>query len=138
MADWLGATAKALTFFGGVTQLIVPDNPKAMITYANRYEPRAHETVQDFARHYGTSILPARPRRPQDKAVVESSVQVVLRWIVMRLRHQQFDCVDDVNEAIAPLLQRLNNKPFQKLPGCRSSAFAAIDATALQALPAQP
>jgi transposase len=138
MADWLGATAKALTFFGGVTQLIVPDNPKAMIAHANRYEPRANETVQDFARHYGTSILPARPRRPQDKAVVESSVQVVLRWIVMRLRNQQFDSVDDVNEAIAPLLERLNNKPFQKLPGSRASAFAAIDAPALQALPAQP
>ena len=123
MADWLGATAHALTFFGGVTQLIVPDNPKAMIANADRYEPRANETVQDFARHYGTSVLPARPRRPQDKAVVESSVQVVLRWILMRLRHQQFDSVDDVNEAIAPLLERLNNK---------------LDAPALQALPAQP
>jgi len=138
MADWLGATAKALTYFGGVPQLIVPDNPKAMIAHANRYEPRANETVQDFARHYGTSILPARPRRPQDKAVVESSVQVVLRWIVMRLRRQQFDSVDDVNEAIAPLLERLNNKPFQKLPGSRASAFVAVDAPALQALPAQP
>ena len=138
MADWLGATARALTFFGGVTQLIVPDNPKAMIADANRYEPRANETVQDFARHYGTSVLPARPRRPQDKAVVESSVQVVLRWILMRLRHQQFDSVDDVNEAISPLLERLNNKLFQKLPGSRASAFAEIDAPALQALPAQP
>jgi transposase len=138
MADWLGATAKALTFFGGVTQLIVPDNPKAMIADANRYEPRANETVQDFARHYGTSILPARPRHPQDKAVVESSVQVVLRWILMRLRHQQFDSVDDVNDAIAPLLERLNNKLFQKLPGSRASAFAEIDAPALQALPTQP
>ena len=138
MADWLGSTARALTFFGGVTQLIVPDNPKAMIADANRYEPRANETVQDFARHYGTSVLPARPRRPQDKAVVESSVQVVLRWILMRLRHQQFDSVDDVNEAIAPLLERLNNKLFQKLPGSRASAFADIDAPALQALPVQP
>ncbi len=138
MADWLGATARAMTFFGGVTQLIVPDNPKAMIADANRYAPRANETVQDFARHYGTSVLPARPRRPQDKAIVESSVQVVLRWILMRLRNQQFDGVDDVNEAIAPLLERLNNKLFQKLPGSRASAFAQIDAPALQALPAQP
>jgi transposase len=116
----------------------VPDNPKAMIADANRYAPRANETVQDFARHYGTSVLPARPRRPQDKAIVESSVQVVLRWILMRLRNQQFDGVDDVNEAIAPLLERLNNKLFQKLPGSRASAFAQIDAPALQALPAQP
>ena len=61
MADWLESTARALTFYGGVTQLIVPDNPKAMIADANRYEPRSNDTVLDFARHYGTSILPARP-----------------------------------------------------------------------------
>lgn len=57
MADWLGATAKALDFFGGVPQLIVPDNPKAMISQADRYEPQMSATVQDFARHYGCSIL---------------------------------------------------------------------------------
>lgn len=138
MADWLGSTARALSYFGGVPQLIVPDNPRALIANPNRYEPRANETVQDFARHYGTSFLPARPRHPQDKAVVESSVQVVLRWILMRLRHQQFDSVDDVNEAIAPLLEQLNHKPFQKLPGSRASAFDQIDAPTLLALPAQP
>ncbi len=67
MVDWLESTACALAFFGGVPQLIVPDNPKAMIADANRYEPRSNDTVLDFARHYGTSILPARPRHPQDK-----------------------------------------------------------------------
>lgn len=67
MADWLGSTAQALTFFGGAPQLIVPDNPRALIANPNRYEPRANETVEDFARHYGTSVLPARPYHPQDK-----------------------------------------------------------------------
>ena len=86
-ADWLDSTARALTFYGGVTQLIVPDNPKAMIADANRYEPRSNDTVLDFARHYGTSILPARPYHPQDKAKVESAVQIVERWIMARLRH---------------------------------------------------
>jgi transposase len=138
MADWLMGCAKALGFFGGVPQLIVPDNPKAMIANPNRYEPRANETVEDFARHYGTSVLPARPRHPQDKAKVESAVQVVERWILMRLRHQRFACVDDVNEAIEPLLGQLNAKPFQKLPGSRLSVFTAMDAAALQPLPLQP
>ena len=137
MADWLGATAQALRFYGGVVELIVPDNPKAMIANPDRYEPRANDTVLDFARHYGTSVLPARPRHPQDKAKAESAVQVVERWILMRLRHQKFDTVDEVNEAIAPLLKQLNNKPFQKLPGCRASVFAEIDAPALRALPMQ-
>lgn len=137
-ADWLQGCARALSFFGGVPQLIVPDNPRAMIANPNRYEPRANETVEDFARHYGTSVLPARPRHPQDKAKVESAVQVVERWILMRLRHQRFASVDDVNEAIAPLLERLNSKFFQKLPGSRASGFAELDAPALQALPLQP
>jgi hypothetical protein len=83
-------------------------------------------------------VLPARPRHPQDKAKVESAVQVVERWILMRLRHRRFASVDDVNEAIEPLLQRLNSKLFQKLPGSRASAFADLDAPALQALPLQP
>lgn len=137
MADWLGATAQALRFFGGVPQLIVPDNPRALIANPDRYEPRANETVHDFARHYGTSVLPARPYHPQDKGKVESAVQVVERWILMRLRHQKFETVDDVNEAIAPLLEQLNGKPFQKLPGSRASAFAELDAPALQSLPLQ-
>jgi transposase len=137
MSDWLASTARALSFIGGVPQLIVPDNPKAMIADANRYEPRSNDTVLDFARHYGTSILPARPRHPQDKAKAESAVQIVERWIMARLRHQQFSSVHEVNEAIAPLLARLNDKPFQKLPGSRASAFAELDAPALHPLPLQ-
>lgn len=138
MADWINSTVKALQFYGGVPQLIVPDNPRAMIADPNRYEPRANDTVQDFARHYGTSVLPARPYSPQDKAKVESAVQVVERWIMARLRHQQFATVQDVNEAMAPLLERLNARPFQKLPGSRASTFAELDAPALLPLPLQP
>jgi transposase len=123
---------------GGVPQLIVPANPRALIANPNRYEPRANDTVEDFARHYGTSVLPARPYHPQDKGKVESAVQVVERWILMRLRHQRFASVDDVNEAIEPLLEQLNRKLFQKLPGSRASAFKELDAPALQPLPSQP
>ncbi len=137
MADWLGATALALRFYGGCTELIVPDNPRALIANPDRYEPRANDTVLDFANHYGTTVLPARPRRPQDKAKAESAVQVVERWILMRLRHHKFETIDDVNEAIAPLLERLNAKAFQKLPGSRASVFAEIDAPALRPLPMQ-
>ena len=137
MVDWIESTVKALTFFGGVTQLIVPDNPRAMIADPNRYEPRANESVLDFARHYGTSVLPARPYRPQDKGKVESAVQVVERWVMARLRHLRLATVHEVNVAIQPLLEQLNQRPFQKLPGSRASAFAALDAPALLPLPAQ-
>ena len=84
--DWLGATAQALTFYGGVSQLIVPDNPRALVTKADRYEPVLTETVRDFARHYGCSVLPARAYHPQDKPKVELSVLLVERWILARLR----------------------------------------------------
>jgi transposase len=137
MADWLDATAAALAFLGGVPQLIVPDNPRAMICDADRYEPRANDTVHDFASHYGTSFLPARSRHPQDKAKVESAVQVVERWILARLRHQRFASVPEVNRGIEPLLERLNARPFQKLPGSRLSAFAELDRPALLPLPTQ-
>jgi transposase len=137
MVDWLDSTARALAFYGGVPTLIVPDNPRALIAEANRYEPRANDTVLDFARHYGTSFLPARAYHPQDKAKVESAVQVVERWIIARLRHQRFASVHEVNRAIAPLLQRLNMRPFQKLPGSRATAFTQLDAPALSPLPAQ-
>lgn len=137
MIDWIESTVKALTYFGGTPQLIVPDNPRAMIADPNRYEPRANDTVLDFARHYGTSILPARPYSPKDKGKVESAVQIVERWIMARLRHQKFATLHDVNSAILPLLKRLNERPFQKLPGSRASAFAELDAPALQPLPVQ-
>lgn len=138
MADWLDATARALAFIGGVPQMIVPDNPRALIANPDRYEPISNETVRDFAHHYGTTVLPARVRQPQDKAKVESAVQVVERWILARLRRQRFNHVHEVNQAIAPLLERLNQRAFQKLPGNRAHAFAKLDAPALQPLPARP
>jgi transposase len=136
-ADWIESTVQALRFYGGVPQLIVPDNPRALIVDPNRYEPRSNDTVLDFARHYGTSVLPARPYHPQDKAKAESAVQIVERWILARLRHQSFATVHDVNLAIQPLLEYLNNKPFQKLPGSRASVFEKLDQPALQPLPLQ-
>ena len=135
LEDWITGLARALHFLGGVPLLIVPDNARALIAEPDRYEPRAGATVLDFARHYATSILPARPRAPQDKAKVESAVQVVERWILARLRHRSFESVFDLDTAIAELLPALNERPFQRLPGSRASTFAEIDRPALQPLP---
>ncbi len=114
----------------------MPDNPRAVIAQPDRYEPRVNDTVLDFAQHYGCSILPARPYTPQDKASVESAVQVVERWILARLRHTRLPTLGAANRAILPLLTQLNERPFQKLPGSRVSVFADIDAPALRRLPA--
>jgi len=138
MRSWLGAMARALTFYGGCPQLIVPDNPRSLVSEACRYEPKLNETVRDFARHYSVSILPARPYSPKDKAAAESSVQVVQRWIMARLRHTVLADVHAADAAIAALLGSLNHRPFQKLQGSRASLFETLDAPALSPLPAQP
>jgi transposase len=135
--DWIEGMSGALHYMGGVAQLIVPDNPRAVIAQSDRYEPRAGDSVLDFARHYGTSVLPARPHTPQDKAKAESAVQVIERWIMAKLRHTSFASVFEVNRAIAPLLKDLNARPFQKLPGSRLSVFTEMDAPALSSLPLQ-
>ena len=138
MRSWLGAMVRALSFYGGVPQLIVPDNARALIAEPNRYEPRVNETVRAFARHYDVSILPARPYSPKDKATAESAVQVVERWLMARLRHTVLADVNAANMALSGLLASLNDRPFQKLAGSRASLFATLDAPALSALPAQP
>ena len=138
MRSWLGAMARALAFYGGCPQLVVPDNPRALVSQACRYEPKLNETVRDFARHYDVSILPARPYSPKDKATAESAVQVVTRWVLARLRHTVLADVHAADAAIAALLASLNNRPFQKLDGSRASLFATLDGPALTPLPAQP
>jgi transposase len=135
-ADWLQGIGQALAFIGGVPALIVPDNPRALIADPNRYEPEPNRGTAEFATHYGTVILPARPRRPQDKAKVEVGVQIVERWILARLGHHRFFSLAEVNAAIATLLVELNERPFKKLLGFRRSAFAALDAPYLRPLPA--
>ena len=135
-ADWLAGIGRALTFIGGVPELIVPDNPRALVTVANRYEPELNRATIEFAQHYSTVILPARPRKPQDKAKVEVGVQVVERWILARLRQRQFFTVSELDAAVAELLPALNHRPFKKLPGCRREAFETLDAPYLRALPA--
>ena len=136
--DWLTGMGRALTFIGGVPALIVPDNPRALVAVADRYEPALNRATAEFAHHYGTVILPARPRKPQDKAKVESGVQVVERWILARLRHQRFFSVAELDAAVAELLPPLNTRPFKKLPGCRQAAFALLDAAYLRPLPDAP
>ena len=81
-------------------------------------------------------MIPARPYKPKDKAKVEVGVQVVERWILARLRHQTFFSLVALNDAIRELLPHLNDRPFKKLPGCRKSAFEALDRPALKPLPA--
>lgn len=135
--DWLNSLIKAYAFFGGVTRLVIPDNPKALVDKADRHEPQVSRAAEDCARHYGTVMLPTRPRHPKDKAKVEVAVQIVERWILARLRRQRFFSLTELNRAIGPLLSDLNQRPFKKLPGHRQSWFESLDRPALLPLPEQ-
>lgn len=135
--SWIEAHIHTWEFLGGVTELTVPDNPKTAITTADRYEPAAHRTYEELAEHYGTVILPARGGKPQDKAKVEEAVQNAERRILAVLRDRQFFSLRELNEAIRKALDELNQRPFQKLPGCRADLFRELDQPALRPLPAQ-
>ena len=137
LANWIDCHVRAFDFFQGTTKLLVPDNPRTGVTRACRYEPDLNRTYHEMAQHYGIAVLPARPRKPRDKAKVENAVGVVERWILAALRHRKFSAVAELNEAIEELLERLNLRPFRKREGTRASLFESIDRPALQPLPAQ-
>jgi transposase len=137
LPDWLGAHVRALEFIGGLPRAIVPDNLKSAVNKAHRYEPELNPAYQDFAEHYELAILPARARRPRDKAKVEVGVQVVERWILARLRNRTFFSLSELNSAIGQLLNELNNRPFKRRAGSRASVFAELERPVLRALPLQ-
>jgi len=138
LPNWIGAHVRAFAFFGGVPQIVVPDNLRAGVTKACRYEPELNPTYQALAQHYHVAVIPARVRKPRDKAKVEAGVLLVERWILARLRHQSFFGLAELNAAIAACLERLNTRPFKKLPGCRRAQFDTVDHPALQPLPVEP
>lgn len=135
LPDFVGATIRGFEFFGGVPEVVVPDQLRSAVSGPDRYEPDINATYLEMAQHYGVTVIPARPRRPRDKAKVEGGVLVVQRWIVARLRHRTFFSLNELNQAIWELLGELNDKPFQKLEGSRSSAFEKLDRPVLRALP---
>src|SRR5262249_49108209 len=132
----IASHVRCFEFLDAVPALLVPDQLKSAIKRACRYEPESTSTYEDLARHYTTAILPARPRKPRDKAAVEAGVLLVQRCILARLRNRQFFSLAELNAAIHGLLVDLNGRPFKKLDGCRSSAFATIDRPAMKPLPA--
>ena len=138
LPDWLGSHTRALAFFGGVPAAIVPDNLKSGVVAPCRYEPALNPSYQDFAEHYGVAILPARVRKPRDKAKVEGGVLIVERSILARLRDLTFFSLAELNQAITALLAELNAKPFQQREGNRLSLFEAEERAALRPLPADP
>lgn len=121
--NWTTAHVNAYNYFGGVTRILVPDNLKTGIIKNTFNETIVNKTYLELAEHYGTAIIPARPRSPKDKPTVEKSVGIASTWIIAALRNQQFLSLRELNEAIQEKLIEYNNKEFQKKEGCRASHF---------------
>ena len=138
LPNWLGAHVRALAFLGGVPEVLVPDNLKAGVKSPHLYEPDINPSYQEFARHYGVAVVPARVRKPKDKAKVEAGVQVVERWILARLRDHTFFSLGELNQVIRELLEELNNRPMRHLEQSRRELFESLDKPLLSPLPAQP
>jgi len=138
LPHWLGAHVRAFEFMGGCPAILVPDNLRSGVTKAHRYEPILNASYAELAAHYGAAIIPARPKKPRDKAKVETGVLIAERWILAALRNRTFFSLAEANRAIRERVTWLNNRPFKKLEGCRASLFAEIDRPALRPLPAVP
>ena len=139
LPDWIDAHVRALEVIGGVPHLLVPDNTKTAVIKACLYDPQVNRTYAEMAAHYDTAILPARPRRPRDKAKVEQAVLIVERWLLGRLRHRTFYSLAEVNAAIGELMTHLNEeRPIRRLGVTRRQLLEQIDRAALKSLPSEP
>ena len=138
LQDWLLSHVRMLEFFGGVPEILVPDNLNSAVNKACRYDPELNPSYQQLAEHYQVAVIPARPRKPRDKPKAEVGVQIVERWFLARLRHQVFFSLSELNHCIRTLVASLNAHPFKKIPGNRREAFARLDQAALRPLPVHP
>jgi len=139
LADWIGAHTRAFEAIGGAPSLVVPDNTKTAVIKACLYEPSVNRTYTEMAAHYDTAILPARPRKPRDKAKVEAGVLIMERWILGRLRNQCFYSLAELNEAVRALLVRINDeRPIRRLGVTRRHLLETLDRPMLKPLPVEP
>ncbi len=138
LRHWLGGHIRAFEFFGGVPKILRPDNLKSAVTTPNRYEPELNPSYQELAEHYQIAVLPARVRKPKDKAHGENGVQNVERWILAPLRNRTFFSIGEANRAAVPLQAELNQREMAHLGKSRQQLFEELDRPALRPLPERP
>jgi len=136
--NWNNGHVRAIEFFGGVVRIVVPDNLRTGITKPNYYEPDINPAYQELAEHYQFAVLPARVKKPKDKAAVENGVQNVERWVIAPLRNRTFFSLAEVNRAIREQLDKLNNKVMLAVGRTRRQEFEDIDQPNLRPIPEKP
>jgi len=138
LPDWIGSHVRLFSFIQGCPRLVIPDNLRSGVNKASFYDPEINRSYAAMAEHYDVGILPARPRRPRDKAKVEAGVRFAQTYILGRMRHQTFFSLEDANLAIKEAVARINNHPMRRLGTSRKDLFTSIEQAALKPLPATP
>jgi transposase len=138
LPEWIGAHRRALEYFRCAPRVLVPDNLKSGVSKACKYEPELNPTYADMAEHYGCAVIPARPRKPRDKAKAEAGVLIAQRWILAVLRKRTFYSLAELNAAIRECLELLNTRPMQRLKKSRREVFESLDRPSALALPVRP
>lgn len=133
--SWIDAHVRAYEYFGGVAKITIPDNTKTAVTKADRIDPVLNKSYHEIAKHYHTTIIPARAAKPKDKAADENMVGNISRRIIAALRNRQFFSLHEINGALSEELEKFVNRPFQKMEGNRLTVFGKIDKPYLQPLP---
>ena len=138
LPEWADAHVRAFAFFGGATRLLVPENAKVAVIKACLYDPQVNRSYAELAAHYGTSVLPARPYRPRDKAKVEACVGIVERWLLGRRRNHIWYGMDALRVAAAEMIAELNDRVMRQFGCSRRALFDELDRPHLKLLPADP
>jgi transposase len=133
--DFIASHVRMFAAFGGVAAMLVPDQLRSAVTGPSSYEPAIQRSYQDMAEHYGTSVVPARPAHPRDKAKVENAVLQTERWVLARLRNQIFFSLDELNERVRDLVAELNARTMKTYGASRRDLFERVDRPALRPLP---
>lgn len=135
LPDWIGSHIRMFAHIGGVPRLLVPDNLKSAITKASFYDPEINRSYGRMTAHYDVGVLPARPKKPRDKAAVEAGVRFAQGYIIGRLRNQIFFSLDEANVAVAVVMARMNSCPMRKLGVSRADLLESLERPALRPLP---
>ena len=138
LPTWTGGHVRALEYFGGAAAIWVPDNLASGVKSPNLYEPDLNPTYAELARHYGAAVIPARVRKPRDKAKVEQGVLLAERWILAALRNRTFFSLEEARAAVKELVEKLNNRPMRQLKRSRREVFEEMERAALKPLPPKP
>lgn len=135
--DFIGSCTRMLEFFGGVPRVIVPDNLRSAVSKGSKYSPVLNETFETFAEHYNTTIIPARPRQPREKSLVEGAVRLVYQRIYVELQGKVFLSLESLNEALFTLLANYNDYALRGEES-RREQFETLERSSLLALPELP